>query len=420
MIDECEITFDLSAFKSLADLDAQIDQWRQASLLSTAERHELARHETVIGRGLLTFVEVGRALADVRQRRLYRETHPDFALYCLDRWSITKRHANRLIQGSAVVRDLGPVGPAPTCESQVRPLAALPPEERAPAWQAAVATAPGGKVTAAHVTSLVKEWWGDWAADKVGRTLGRAVRDKARAAARTEAAARGKVVVLPADVEVRHGDFRDVLATLPDDSAQLIFADPPYDRESIPLYGELARIAARVLQPGGSLVTYAGGYALPEVVTEMRLHLQHWWQFAVVHTGRTATVFPRHIKVHWKPMFWFVKGTWTGCGMVDDIIISSPPSKELHDWEQGITEAEYVIEKVTEPGDLVVDPMCGSGTTLIAAARLGRRALGIEIDRARADVARARVHDALSAHLASRSEGAVLPSDDALAGPVSH
>ncbi|MCK9903617.1 site-specific DNA-methyltransferase [Frankia sp. Cpl3] len=40
----------------------------------------------------------------------------------------------------------------------------------------------------------------------------------------------------------------------------------------------------------------------------------------------------------------------------------------------------HIITTFTEPGDLVVDPMCGIGTTLVEAAHLGRNALGIEYE----------------------------------------
>ncbi len=43
--------------------------------------------------------------------------------------------------------------------------------------------------------------------------------------------------------------------------------------------------------------------------------------------------------------------------------------------------ARRIIEEYSKPGDLVVDPMCGIGTTLVEAAALGRRAIGIETER---------------------------------------
>ncbi|MFV2179995.1 TRM11 family SAM-dependent methyltransferase, partial [Actinomadura sp. LOL_011] len=42
--------------------------------------------------------------------------------------------------------------------------------------------------------------------------------------------------------------------------------------------------------------------------------------------------------------------------------------------------AAQVISAFTEPGDLVVDPMCGIGTTLVEAIHLGRDAAGVEYE----------------------------------------
>lgn len=42
---------------------------------------------------------------------------------------------------------------------------------------------------------------------------------------------------------------------------------------------------------------------------------------------------------------------------------------------------EKLIEIFTDPGDVVIDPCCGSGSTLRAAAEMGRNAFGFEIDR---------------------------------------
>jgi len=42
--------------------------------------------------------------------------------------------------------------------------------------------------------------------------------------------------------------------------------------------------------------------------------------------------------------------------------------------------ARRAIETYSDPGDLVVDPMCGIGTTLVEAADLGRRAIGVELE----------------------------------------
>ena len=50
-----------------------------------------------------------------------------------------------------------------------------------------------------------------------------------------------------------------------------------------------------------------------------------------------------------------------------------------------------LVELFTDPGDLVLDPFCGSGTTGVACLRLGRRFIGIEKDAKYAAIARERL-----------------------------
>lgn len=124
--------------------------------LTIEQRAELQRCERVIQSGLETFELVGNALLSVRDSKLYRETHDDFEHYCRDKWSMSKRHANRMVGAAEAVANLGPVGPRPTAERQVRPLTELQPEQQREAWTAAV-EASDGKPTAKHVEAAVEE-----------------------------------------------------------------------------------------------------------------------------------------------------------------------------------------------------------------------------------------------------------------------
>lgn len=49
-----------------------------------------------------------------------------------------------------------------------------------------------------------------------------------------------------------------------------------------------------------------------------------------------------------------------------------------------------IINRFTQPGQLILDPFCGSGTTLTAAERLGRRWIGCDIDPHWCEVSRKR------------------------------
>jgi hypothetical protein len=103
--------------------------------LTDVELSTLDKHEAVIKRGLNTFADVGNALLAIRDGRLYREQHGTFEDYCRERWGMTNRHANRLIESAGVVANVGPMGPK--SERQARPLTRLPPEKQPEAWEAA-------------------------------------------------------------------------------------------------------------------------------------------------------------------------------------------------------------------------------------------------------------------------------------------
>jgi len=81
----------------------------------------LAELETVIERGLETYIEVGSALLEIRDSRLYREPHGTFEDYCRERWSISKVHASRLISASRIVEDLVPIGTTLPASESVAP-----------------------------------------------------------------------------------------------------------------------------------------------------------------------------------------------------------------------------------------------------------------------------------------------------------
>ena len=67
-----------------------------------------------------------------------------------------------------------------------------------------------------------------------------------------------------------------------------------------------------------------------------------------------------------------------------------------HPTEKPVSLMMEIVEKFTNPGDLVLDPFMGSGTTGVAAVRLGRRFIGIEKDPRYFAIAGERISDALA------------------------
>lgn len=126
--------------------------------LSHAEESKFVRCEAVIEQGLKTFVEVGTALMEIRDGRLYRAQYRTFESYCRERWGLERRRAYQLIDAAAVVENVKNFSQPPAVESHAAALATVEPEQQSNVWERAVETAPDGRVTAAHVKQVAKEF----------------------------------------------------------------------------------------------------------------------------------------------------------------------------------------------------------------------------------------------------------------------
>jgi modification methylase len=101
------------------------------------------------------------------------------------------------------------------------------------------------------------------------------------------------------------------------------------------------------------------------------------------------------------------------------------PASTAHPAKMVPAIARHAITAYSRPGDLVLDPLCGIGTTLVEAVYLGRDALGVELeprwaDLARANLAHARTHGATGTATVVTGDARHLPSllDPDLVGRV--
>ena len=152
--------------------------------LSKDERRALAEAERAIRAASGSFHAQAKALAAIRDRRLYRAEYQDFDGYCTQAWDLSRSRVCQLIGAAQIVdhlRTLTIVNILPTCEGQVRPLLKLSHKEGrkrvldlqaiVQAWQEVLRCAPVAPDGSPRITaSLVKEVADRFAADELEQT----------------------------------------------------------------------------------------------------------------------------------------------------------------------------------------------------------------------------------------------------------
>jgi hypothetical protein len=180
-------------------------------------------------------------------------------------------------------------------------------------------------------------------------------------------------------MDLRIGDCRVVLSDIADNSIPLILTDPPYEDGAEPLWRWLGPWAHRVLIPGGSLICYFGGARLNRLYRIFDdAGLVHWWPCAMMH-DQAQRLLGKNIIANHKQIVWYVKEFRRGRTLVPDVVYSAKRDKSQHAWGQGDGGITQWIHQLTEPGETIVDPCCGTGEWGLIACREGRRWTGCDI-----------------------------------------
>jgi hypothetical protein len=149
--------------------------------LSVREQKRLAELEAMVTKGILAFMESGRALREIQEKQLYRATHDRFDQYVKEKWDMERAHAYRLIEAVNVLDNIQKALPEieldenvsnwrhdltdqhvkqiqllPQNESQARALTKYPPEKQIEIWKQALLTMKNGRMTASHIRATAE------------------------------------------------------------------------------------------------------------------------------------------------------------------------------------------------------------------------------------------------------------------------
>ncbi len=195
--------------------------------------------------------------------------------------------------------------------------------------------------------------------------------------------------------QIIQGDCLRVLPQLPLESVDLVLTDPPYlvnyhsrdgrsiagDKSSDWLRPAFAEIS-RVLKPGRLCVSFYGWNKADEFLSAWRAAGLRPVAHLVWVKGYASSI--RLVKRQHEQAYVLAKGEprWMKS-------LSDPPpdvlkwhytGNKLHPTQKPVTSLLSPILTFSNPGELVLDPFCGSGSTLMAAKLSGRRYIGIELD----------------------------------------
>jgi site-specific DNA-methyltransferase (adenine-specific) len=173
----------------------------------------------------------------------------------------------------------------------------------------------------------------------------------------------------------------------------LLLSDPPYmtDVADIAAFAaEWLPLALRKLAPSGRAYVFTGSY--PEELHAYLSVLRDYPHTDVLAWGYNNTIGPapsHDYKRNWQAIF-YVRGPQAprlNCPVMSEQfslqVHNAPDGRldgRLHAWQKPDTLAEMLIRHSTSPGDTIADPFAGTGTFLLAASRLGRHAVGCDID----------------------------------------
>ena len=186
-------------------------------------------------------------------------------------------------------------------------------------------------------------------------------------------------------VTLYHGDCLEILPTLEAGSVDAVITDPPYPD----YYAELYQYKPEILDvlnlfPCRQFVFWSARAAFPLGYTAI-----HIWDKLIGVGVQYERIFERTGNRKWMVFRNYFINSIVAASYTGDDFTGHPSQKPK-------ALIANILEYGTKPGDTILDPFMGSGTTGVACVETGRNFIGIEIDADYFKIAQQRIGDAES------------------------
>lgn len=209
------------------------------------------------------------------------------------------------------------------------------------------------------------------------------------------------------DSNILLGDAIDLIAAVPTASVDCIITDPPYglglekgryaardrtdtgftdDDSILGVLDILAPELRRVLKPSGHLYAFFGASVWSDTICiyqnagfQVSPIVCIWYKLGPA-TG--AGDWDHSFAPAWEPFLFCTERTRRLAYKHKNVFEAEAPSgtERVHPTQKPLVLLEELIKLSTDPGDLILDPFAGAGSTLVAAKAQGRRYLGFELN----------------------------------------
>ena len=181
-----------------------------------------------------------------------------------------------------------------------------------------------------------------------------------------------------------------ILPDIPDASVDLVLTDPPYPNR-MPVFQDtltdgIAGLYLSCKKAKNYVAFFWSPFGVPQPPAGFYEVARHVWHKP---DGRSPTTYELIV-------VWSREQRRKASRVFSIPIIDYRSLRDFspHPTQKPVRLVRYLLDLYTRPGDIVLDPFLGSGTTAIACKQLGRHYIGIEKDQRYYDIAKKRVDEA--------------------------